>query len=426
MSRDPVSHVTPLVDRVRAGPWTWGVTAQLFTAQLLMAAVGLFVNVAAARSMGPSGRGSLAVFLQLSYILATLCVAGLNRSYPAAVETRPSLGTALLDQRRLLLVPIATIATLSLLVGLTPIAEGPAPLLAGLAMALTVAGVVVWNALRTAAVAAGTARVFFLLVVVGQSVLLLSSALYLITGVESAAAWLTAYGVAHTAPPLVAWLVFGRRRTPVPSPARVTDTARRIGLRLLPSTLANIAMLRIDRLILPALAGVRQLGLYVVVAAITELIAWPLQSYADARIPHWRAGLLTGGLRPARLLAAGGLFSIGAALAVIVAGQWLLVPMFGSAYEASLPLVIPLALAAAAYAVSRVGHGLAVAAQLSGWVTAIDATGMTVAVAAYVLLIPSSGAAGAAWACLVGYGAAMLVSLPVVTILRRSAVAVSR
>lgn len=399
------------------GPW--GVTAQLLGAQLVLAAVSLIVNVIAARTMGPSGRGSLAVFLQVSYILATCCGAGLNRSYPAAIHGRPVMGTALLDQRRLLFAPLAVVAATILLASLLGPGEGLLPLAYGIALTLTVFGNVLMTTLRTASVAARTARTYLLLVVAGQVVLLLFATAFLLASVDSAAAWLGAYALALTVPSIITWLIVGRRGDPTGSAPAVTQSARRIGLRLLPAALANIAMLRIDRLLLPALAGVSQLGLYVVVAAITELIAWPVQNYVEARVPQWRRALLTGSLPVGRLFGAVGLYAVVAAVAISLLGRWSVIPLFGEAYRQSLDLVVPLAVAAALYAASRLGHALAISAHLSGWVTAIDTVGMISAILAYLILIPPLGASGAAIGCLVGYGACLLVSLGVIPALRR-------
>ena len=68
-----------------------------------------------------------------------------------------------------------------------------------------------------------------------------------------------------------------------------TALVRREGLALFPAALSNMAMLRADRLALPVLASTSALGLYAAVATMTELLAWPLRAYADSRLGKWRA-----------------------------------------------------------------------------------------------------------------------------------------
>src|SRR4051812_50086550 len=81
-----------------------------------------------------------------------------------------------------------------------------------------------------------------------------------------------------------------------------------------------------------------------------------------------------------------------------------LVPLFGIEYRPSLDFVWPLAVAAGLYGMARLGVGVSIARGRPAHATAIELTGMVAAFAAYLILIPTFGALGAAWGCLIGYG----------------------
>jgi O-antigen/teichoic acid export membrane protein len=182
---------------------------------------------------------------------------------------------------------------------------------------------------------------------------------------------------------------------------------RREGLALLPSTLANTGMLRTDRLLLPALASTAALGLYATVATVTELLAWPVQSYADARLGGWRAAADAGQLRTWRLLGRGALYALAAAPVLGALTYVLIVPVFGARYAGARSLVAPLVAAAALYGVSRVALAVLVARRRALLASGAEVCGFAVSVAGYLALIPGRGAAGAAYASLVGYGACL-------------------
>ena len=73
----------------------------------------------------------------------------------------------------------------------------------------------------------------------------------------------------------------------------------------------------------------------------------------------------------------------------------------------------PVAIAAGLYAVSRIVLGLLVAKGHGTLVSAAEIAGFSVSFAAYLLLIPGHGIAGAAWGSLLGYGAGLVFALVV-------------
>jgi len=186
---------------------------------------------------------------------------------------------------------------------------------------------------------------------------------------------------------------------------------RQEGLALFPAALSNMAMLRVDRLALPALASISALGLYASVATMTELLAWPLRAYADSRLGRWRAAHLAGELRTRPIVLGTVVYCLVLA-PIMAAGLYLLiVPVFGEQYAPAKAVVVPLVAAAALYAVSRVSLGLLIAKGHSALVSAAEIAGFVVSFAAYLLLIPPFGILGAAYGSLLGYGACLLFAI---------------
>jgi O-antigen/teichoic acid export membrane protein len=382
----------------------------LFAAQIVSASAALLVNVMSARGMGPDGRGALALYLQLSYVVSAVCLAGLDRALPAVNYRGMSLPVAEGQILRLLL-PSGLLTILALACWIAPGFWGD-PSAVDLSLLAGAFGLALWGnvgmlAMRASAIAAQETVRFLLVMMTGQALLVVGASVLLAFAVEAPSAWLTLYGLALLGPVAVALF---KRRPALSGNARQGIKVRRLGLKLAPTVVANMVMLRSDRLLLPLLGSVEQLGLYIVVAAITELIGWPVQTFVDGRIPGWRSALERGGLRVGRLLVAVGVYAVVGVLGVSFLLRLSLTAVFGQEYAQSLVLVLPLAAAAGLYAFSRVGMGLTIASDRASLAAAIDVCGMAVAAAAYLLLIPSAGAAGAAIGSLLGYGVAAAIS----------------
>jgi O-antigen/teichoic acid export membrane protein len=200
-----------------------------------------------------------------------------------------------------------------------------------------------------------------------------------------------------------------------PDVALLTDDerlrrARREGLQLLPATISNSGTLRLDRLILVALASTTALGYYATVATVTELIAWPLLVFADSRLGVWRQANDAGELSLRRVLLVGTGYSVLAAGALTGALHVVLVPLLGSDFAEALPLVLPLALAAAVFGISRLLIAALIAIRRSPLSSVVEVTGLVVSMIAYLTLIGPFHAMGAAYGSLIGYSACLLLA----------------
>jgi O-antigen/teichoic acid export membrane protein len=395
-----------------------GVGSQLLAAQLATALASLAINIVAARTMGPEGRGTLALALQLAYVVTTLCTLGVDKAYPAVRPhgQQPDLKSAHGDLVRLVVAPTAICCGLVAVVGCTTPLLGEHALVYSGGFVILLIGNVLLVLMRSAASASSQAADYVRAVVITQSLLLTLALTLAVASADNTQTWLAVYG-ASLAVPAACCLLLRRRGRVRKDHATARRTARRMGTRLMPAAISNMVMLRSDRLLIPLFGSTEQLGLYVVVATITETLAWPVQAYVDSRIPHWAQAHCAGSLSLRRVG-----MGIGAVLALCVllvggVASVAVVPLFGTEYRPSLNFVWPLAVAAGLYGMARLGVGVSIARGRPSHALAIEVTGMVAAFAAYLLLIPALAALGAAWGCFIGYGtgtlaAAILASWP--------------
>jgi O-antigen/teichoic acid export membrane protein len=383
---------------------------QLLATQLLAGGVALVANVLMARALSPTGRGDVALMLQIAYLAAQVLLLGTERSFTAECHGA-SPGAAVRAYARILVVPCSLGLTLAVaFAALAPHNLNPGPGLIALVACYVLVEVTM---LATQAIAVVSDRMSdFLRCRVVESVLTLGVMAVLYgANVSRPSAWIGAYliaGMLPTAAYVLWWL-----RTPASPPVAPAQRRliRREGLTLFPAAVANMAMLRIDRLALPVLSSTAALGLYASVATMTELLAWPLRAFADSRLGRWRAAHRGGGLRARPLIVAATVYAVVVA-PLLASGLYLLiVPVLGERYAPARVLVVPLVAAAGMYAVSRVSLGLLVARGHGALVSAAEICGFVVSLVAYGTLIPRYGISGAAYGSLLGYGACLLFAV---------------
>ena len=134
-----------------------------------------------------------------------------------------------------------------------------------------------------------------------------------------------------------------------------TDRAtKKLGMRLLPSVIGEMALLRADRLLIPVFASYHQLGIYVVASTMAELASWPLLQYIDSYTPRWAAQFVDGTLSPLRLFLRTCVFSLCVSASVAMPVYFAIPLLFGSAYDESASLIPILSAATAFFGMSRV------------------------------------------------------------------------
>jgi O-antigen/teichoic acid export membrane protein len=386
-------------------------TGHLLTTQLVAAAASLLINVLAARTLGPAGRGHIALLLQVAYLTNMLALAGTDRAYPVLIPAGRSALAATGDAIRLvtpsgLLLLTAAVPVVAVVGAGTPDDTG----LTVTAFVVAAVALIAGGAVRVAAAASGTAGPYMTGAFTGQLVLVAAVTVLTVAHVDSPAGWLLAYGVALCTGPALAWLLLRRQHSTGTTAYADLRAARRLGLRLLPAGLAGMVILRADRLLLPWLASYQQLGLYIVVATVAEFAVLPVQSYVDAHAARWHRQHLDGTLPRARPVLAAAGYGTAAGTVLVVAGYLLVPPVLGDDYRASTGLLVPLAVGTVAYSVSRVAVGLGVATGRARSALITDIPAMVVALGAYLVLIPRWGAYGAAVGSAVTYTTGALLA----------------
>jgi O-antigen/teichoic acid export membrane protein len=398
-------------------PWIRGQLrepyVQLLASQVLTGAVAMAANILMVRSMTPSHRGEVALLLQVVYLATQFVLLGTERSFVATYHN-VAPGPAVRAYARLLIAPVTVaLSGTVIFVAVAPHRHNPGPVIVGMLVWYTVIEAAAL-ASRSVAIAVGRVRDFMVCRVI-ESVLLLAMLIGLFaTHQHHPELWFLAYLFAGAVPTviyLVIWL-----RLPLDPDARPVRReqnreVRREGLALFPAAISNMAMLRVDRLVLPALASTTALGLYTSVATMTELLSWPLRAYADSRLGRWRASHHDGGLQAGPIVLAAGVYALVVVPFVAGALYLLIVPVFGHQYAPAKVVVLPLVVAAGLYAVSRICLGLLIAKGHGGLVSAAEITGFVVSFAVYLLLIPRLGILGAAYGSLAGYGACLAFAL---------------
>ena len=395
-------------------------SVQLLASQVLTGGVAMAANILMVRSLSPTHRGEVALLLQVVYLATQVLLLGTERSFVAAYHN-VAPAPAVRAYARLLAVPCLVFLAGAVLWQIV----APARLTPGALIVTMLA----WFALveaaglatRSIAIAVGRVR-DFLLARVFEALLLLAMLIGLyVTGAAHPEMWFLAYLIAGATPTLV-YLVIWLRLPPAAGAAPVDPAlgrlVRREGLALFPAALSNMAMLRVDRLVIPALASTAALGHYTAVATMTELLAWPVRAYADSRLGRWRASHRNGALKASPIVMVAAVYVL-VVVPLAAGGLYLLVePLFGHEYADAKVVVVPLVVAAGLYAVSRISLGLLIAKGHGGLVSAAEITGFVVSFAVYLLMIPKLGILGAAYGSLAGYGACLVFAMIATRIVR--------
>ncbi|MGI9612528.1 MAG: lipopolysaccharide biosynthesis protein [Acidimicrobiales bacterium] len=388
-------------------------TLNLVGRQGLIVILALAANIIAARTLLPAGRGALALGLQLAFLASFVILLGSEKALPVVVpgarlDRTLAMIWGLARLRASLVLALGAAATI---IGLRPEGSGQT-LVYGLPLALLAVGSAMNRALEAASVNAGRSQYtlaeslgsgcFILLFIIGLT----------IRGVTNPAWWLAAYGVSVL---LVAGSLnvgLGRLSVAAVASARMDPTAglvRRTGYRLFPASIASFAALRSDRLILPLLDSTESLGLYVVVATLTDVATTPIEALSAVLVPRWRSRFLAGSLRVrSTFLAVIGYLVVAGVVAVVVGGA-ILGPVFGSVYEPARDLLPVLAIGSSMFALGRLAASYRSAQGFVSLVSFADASGMIAALTSYLVLIPQFGARGAAIGSIIGYGASLLI-----------------
>lgn len=374
--------------------------AVLVAAQILAAGGAVAVNLLAAVVLSPAGRGDLAFALQLAYFLSVFAVMGLERPFIASRSggfgTEYRVFARMVTPGTLCVLPIAFIAA-----ALSPFSTRWM-WMGVIAIAAYVALNSLVHALRVAYVCSREWKWFAVNAIVTQLIIVVGAVLLVLIGVNDPVVWMWAY--AASAVPTAILLFVAPRPSKHLDPTRTeTRGLRRRGWVLLPSEFSNSAMLRSDRLLLPILSNSAALGLYVTVATVLEMATWPVQQWVDASLRNWSQGFSSHSFPAVRIIARSVLLLVASAAVLAAAAYAMIVFVLPDSYAPAAAAIIPLAVSAVIFGVTRVQQGLLIAADSPGTVSVVEIIGTVASLIAYITLIPHYGMFGAAYGSIIGY-----------------------
>lgn len=198
-------------------------------------------------------------------------------------------------------------------------------------------------------------------------------------------------------------------------------TSLNYGARDYPGGLADFTTLRLDQLMLGAMASNVAIGLYVIAVRLSEMTTLAASALADALMPEVAASQTT---QKAELLVARTLRLTIYMNALILGPLWLTSPwilklLFGASFVPAAGALRWLLVAAAVWGISSIvisglrGFGYPVLSTMARFAAAI------VTAVALMFLLPRFGITGAAIASLIGYSVMLLVALLVFVRKRR-------
>lgn len=380
--------------------------AVLTLMQLLTAASAYGVNILSSRTLGAEGRGLLVLALQLTYFAAIFVVLGIERPFMASVSAPfPNAFRAFASFLKPgIWLSGVVVAGGLLILALGDVQVGALIVFGGAYMLLNGLG----KGIRVAAVSAQSVSALVWFTVGTQGGMLFLSAVLAALNVQSAILWFAAYTLTGTSSLLILVLFKPTQNLPVMS-VESKSIMRQQGLRLLPASISNTAMVRLDRLLLPVFAGISSLGVYSAVSTVMEMASWPIAQWVDSSLGRWRKeGREFSRSQVFRLSVQATLVSLFFSTAVGLVAYWSIVWFLPVEFLASIGLIVPLGISSVIYSVSRVQQGALVVLGRGGTVSVVEIIGMAAAVVGYILLIPQFGALGAALGAIVGYAASVL------------------
>lgn len=371
-------------------------------AQVVNALGAFVVNLLASSTLLPDGRGTHALILQICYLTSVIALLGVDRAYIVASDRKPFPQTVR-DFSFIAWRGPGLIALLGIIAVAVLIFAAPAFSVLPLVLVAYAAQDVMVQSIRVGYITSGEVRPFLLNTFLTQGIILALCWWLMGTNVTNPVVWVLA-AVASGVAPLssICASIVKSRRTPLLS-VKDQHRVRSEGLRILPGTLGGKALLRADRLLLPVLGSLTELGLYTTVATVMEMISWPVQQWVDLSLRSWRQkgrdirhGLV-------RIFIRVTVFSVGGAFIAGIIVMYILLYVLPEAYIGAAVVIIPLGVATVLFSWTRVLQGVLIALGAPGRSSGAEVVSTVASVVAFTVLIPTMGMLGAALGSIIGY-----------------------
>lgn len=381
-------------------------TLWLVGTQAFAAFSALVVNIFSTSALDPSSRGYLAFYLQLAFICQFLALFGRDRAalVVSGINGDFSVSRFLIGANR---TGVLLVGVLGIVVTSAGVLGGEQPLfLLALSLWFACAGIFgvvirvryVLEPERGLIAFAATSIVVQILLIVGSFCLMMFE-------VTDLNAWVGLYPSSASVYVLVAaWAALRDPRPPAPR-ASVALISKE-GWRLFPLSMLTLLLQKADRLLLPVLSTGAELGRYVFVVSILELASWPIVQWLDTKLASWRREYEARGLIRLRAVIIGsiGVSSLLASFAALFSQLYIAFALTEEYASASL-LIVPIAAAVIVRVGSRVFSGVLVAQKMRRLALVGEFLALGAFIVGLVVLAPSLGALGAAYASL---GAAVI------------------
>jgi len=382
-----------------------GQVLMVLSARIINAVVGMVFVLLTARHLGPTGRGEIAVAFVVAYITCNIAGLGTYTSGRVHLLDRDSeVNASDVFSLTLALVPLQVMLTASVVSVLSR-----SWLHLPFGFSLSVVGLSVATMLLRSAVAIlyGLRRyrvvmVAELVVAVGKVVVL---TVLLVRGYLTATSAVITMAVGSA---FLGALLVGRPGvfhwvgwTELTTHWRLLVVD---GVSPMLGAVSHFATLRLDRLILVATAGAYSVGIYTIALAIPEMLRIIPQGFGQVIADRGRSG--TDSVSVVRLR--GRLVVIGhiATLAIAATIGFVFLPfVFGEGFAEARGVLVIVTVAELFLSIHLMQQVLLVGFSRHRGIGVPQVVGGVVMVALNFVMIPTWGIFGAAWACLIGYGA---------------------
>jgi O-antigen/teichoic acid export membrane protein len=391
LSPDPVARGSAMLFWARAAA-----SAGIFTAVLILA-----------RSLGPTGRGTIAFITVSALLIGRLAGFGMGEATTVFAARRTESRATLLSNLILFVAASAlAVGALGYAVLLALAGERPAGVGRPELAILVAAGVAIALIEASGSFLIGCGRLHRLALItatVSWVYPLLLGLAWLLDGLtvtRAALVWVVSEAIIVTVLLAESARGIGFAR---PSPTLLAESFH-FGLRAWVGSMARLLNFRTDQVLLGLLASEAALGIYAVAVNVSEVLLYLPAATATALLP---VAARTGGeLRAEQALRAfrgSALVTACAALVAAVLGPVLLPVLFGPAFEGSVTPFLLLLPGALGFAAIAVFSNALLGASSPGFSSFGPLVALVLGVALDIVLIPRYGASGAAAAATVAF-----------------------
>jgi O-antigen/teichoic acid export membrane protein len=376
-----------------------------FTSRLLAMALGVAAGILVTRFLGAEGRGHYAVIISIATIATSLGHLSVEQSQAQLYAQEPRTRASLAANSVYLGIGWGAVVagiTFVIVKGIGP-SVFPIYTTAGLVLGvlyIPLATGTLWT--QQSLLLRGRMTAFNIGPVLSAFVMVSGVGLLQMTGNLTATSVIAVWGLSVAV--TLAVSAGSLRARPRDVDLRLGARTARLGLRYHPGMASFLLLMRVDVLILNAMASARLVGLYTLAVSVAELINLLTNSVANVLLGRQFGGTDGEATRATALSARINLLAGGAlGLGLVVVAPTLVPLVYGKDFEGSVPALVALVPGVVALAWAR-GVGAYFVRRNKPMLVSLLALGaVMVNVALNVMLIPTLGIIGASFASSIAY-----------------------